>query len=100
MPRSVSRRSSHANKVSISSGSAEHNRMLVSSDYAEQPCSAVCAVRREQNRQVTSPEPQVVNEFSIDADIPEIDRPSRMEGDSPTSVYVSDCSEGPSIISK
>ena len=82
---------------SVSSDDVEQNRMSVSSDYAEQPCSAVCAVRREQNRQVLSPEPQVVNEFSIDADIPEIDRSSRLEGDSPTSVYMSDCSEGPSF---
>ena len=94
MPTSVSRKSSKANEVSISSEIAEQSIPSASSDNAEQfllaasslragqPRSAVLIVRQDQNRQVHSTEPQVENEFLIDANIPGIDRPLRFEGNS------------------
>ena len=110
MLRSVSRRSSRANEVSVFIVRAEQHRSLLSSDKAdqsiksassdnaeqvllsvssvraEQPHSAVSVVRQEQNCQTSYPE----NQFLIEADIPEIDRPTRLGGDWPTSVYTSD----------
>ena len=71
---------------SASSDNAEQVLISVSSVRAEQPHSAVSVVGQEQNYQTSYPE----NQFLIDADIPEIDRPSRLGGDWPTSVYTSD----------
>ena len=72
---SVSREIEGQSIQSASSDNAVQVLLLAFNLRAGQPCSAVLIVRKDQNRQVSSTEPQVSNEFSIDASIPGIDRP-------------------------
>ena len=72
---SVSREIEGQSIQSASSDNAVQVLLLAFNLRTGQPCSAILIVRKDQNRQVSSTEPQVSNEFSIDASIPDIDRP-------------------------
>ena len=111
MPRSVSRKAANANEVSVYSTSAEQSTIQVSCTSAEQSTAQVSFTSAEQRRsfvsstsseqstssdlcksaeqnisQEHSPEARVETTFSMDM-IPNIEKPSRQEGDSPRSAY-------------
>ena len=74
----VSRERAEQSILSASSDNAAQVFLPASSLRAGQPRSAVLIVRQDQNRPVSSTEPQIENEFSIDANIQDIDRPLRL----------------------